>query len=215
MRRWKMVVGLPALAVVSFALTTVVVQANNQWSCWHWDHNTITFSNAASGYWGTIISSEANQWDAATCVDLVGGGNEIIGDAGFYGNTGWLGIARILQSGAGCTIVQADMLMNQSYLDGASYDEIDDRHVTCQEFGHTIGLDHRKRNAQTCMNDRVLGYPDFDSHDAGVVDSITEGCGGSGGDPCANGGERGRRKCSDGIDNDGDGCVDGDDPDCN
>jgi hypothetical protein len=26
--------------------------------------------------------------------------------------------------------------------------------------------------------------------------------------------EKGRRKCSDGIDNDGDGYIDGDDPDC-
>jgi len=206
-----------ALGVVSFSLATLsIVRANNQWSCWHWDHNNIGLTNHASGYWGTINGSEANDWDQATCVSF-GGGNEIILDADFYGATGWLGIARILDYDAGaCTIIQADALMNRSYLDGASYDENDDRHVSCQEIGHTLGLDHRHGQAQTCMNDgfNVLGIPDFDQHDADLVDAITEGCGGGSSDPCANGGEKGRRKCSDGIDNDGDGCIDGADPDC-
>jgi hypothetical protein len=102
--------------------------------------------------------------------------------------------------------------MNQSYLDGASYDEIDDRHVACQEIGHTLGLDPRKGpNNRTCMNHSFLGFPDFDAHDASVVNAITGGCGAN---PCANGGETGRGKCNDGIDNDSDACIDAADPDC-
>ena len=136
-----------------------------------------------------------------------------------HGATGWLGIARILDYDAGqCAILQADALMNRSYLDGSSYGETADRHVTCQEIGHTLGLDHRKgpRN-QTCMNDQYVAWDFFDQHDADTVNAITVGCGNGGGggtDPCDNNGENGRRKCSDGIDNDGDGCTDGDDPDC-
>ncbi|MCH8335927.1 MAG: hypothetical protein IIC61_08570, partial [Proteobacteria bacterium] len=40
--------------------------------------------------------------------------------------------------------------------------------------------------------------------------------GGDGGDSggSTGGSEKGRKKCSDGIDNDGDGYIDGDDPDC-
>jgi len=204
------------LATVSFGLTvTGLVYGGNQWSCWHWDKNVIGVNTAVGGYWGGIISSEFSDWDAGTCVGFTGG-NEIVGDAGFYGNTGWLGIARILQAGPNCTIVQADALMNQSYLDGASYGEVADRHVTCQEIGHTLGLDHRKGpKNKTCMNDQTLGFQDFDQHDADTVAAITTGCGGGGNpDPCAGGTEKGKKKCTDGIDNDGDGCIDANDPDC-
>ena len=205
------------LFVATFLVTTAgLVMAGNQWYCWHWPNKDITVTNAASGYWGTIISSEFSQWDAGTCVDFTPG-SEITGDANFYGNTGWLGLARLLQyNSSTCEIIRAESLMNQSYLNGPSYDETDDRHVTCQEHGHTLGLDHRKgpRN-QTCMNDRFLGFPDFDAHDASMVSKITTGCtvdvddGGGGG-----GKEKGRKKCTDNIDNDGDGLIDAADPDC-
>lgn len=169
---------LAGLFAVSFMLTTASITLGaKQWSCWHWDHNNIGLSNAAGGYWGSINGSEANDWKAATCISF-GGGNEITVDADFYGATGWLGIARLLEVGPGCTIVRADALMNRSYLDGASYGETADRHVACQEIGHTLGLDHARGKAQTCMNDRVLSYPDFDQDDADLVDAITGGCGG-------------------------------------
>jgi hypothetical protein len=203
------------LFVASFLLTTAgLVMAGNQWYCWHWPKNTITVNTAAGGYWGGIISSEFSEWDSGTCVDFTSG-SEITGDANFYGNTGWLGLARLLDYDTStCEIIRAESLMNQSYLDGPSYDETDDRHVTCQEHGHTIGLDHRKSpRHQTCMNDRFLGFPDFDAHDVATVAAITTGCsaddGGGNGEK-----EKGRKKCTDGIDNDGDGLVDGADPDC-
>jgi len=203
-------------AALGFVLTTAgIASASNQWSCWHWEKSTIGTQTAAGGYWGTIIGSEFSQWESGTCVNF-SGGSEIVGDAGFYGATGWLGIARILDYDAGaCAILKADALMNQSYLDGGSYSETADRHVACQEIGHTIGLDHRKGpKNQTCMNDQTLGFPNFDAHDADTVAAITVGCNGGGNGGCDNGGERGRRKCNDGFDNDGDGCIDGADPDC-
>ena len=40
------------------------------------------------------------------------------------------------------------------------------------------------------------------------------GDGGDGGDTSTGGSEKGRKKCNDGADNDGDGLIDGDDPDC-
>lgn len=193
MSRKRATLLLATAFAVSFTLTTAsITLAARQWSCWHWDHNNIGLSNAAGGYWGSINGSEANDWDAGTCINF-GGGNEITVDAGFYGGTGWLGIARLLEVGSDCTIIQADALMNQSYLDGASYDETADRHVSCQEIGHTIGLDHSRGRSATCMNDRVLGYPDFSQDDADLVDSITGGCdGGTGGcagknEPCSTG----------------------------
>ncbi len=179
---------LMILFVVAFTLTTAgVAMAAKQWSCWHWDHNNIGLSNAAGGYWGTINGSEANDWEAATCISF-GGGNEITVDAGFYGATGWLGIARLLEVGGGCTIVRAEALMNQSYLDGGGYGETADRHVSCQEIGHVLGLDHARGRSQTCMNDRYLSFPYFAQDEADLIDAITGGCDG-GGDPTC--GERG------------------------
>jgi hypothetical protein len=131
MSRTKAVVILAALGCASFLLTsTSLVWASNQWYCWHWDHTSIGVSNLASGYWGSIIGSEINDWNAGTCLTFTGG-SEIFVDADFYGNTGWLGIAQILDNN-GCVILQAQALINQTYHDGPAYPEADDRHTTCQ-----------------------------------------------------------------------------------
>ena len=208
------------LFVAGFLVTTAsVVMAGNQWFCWHWPKNNIAVRTAVtvvtSEYWNTVISTEFGQWNSPkTCLSLTNG-SEITGDAKFFGINGWLGLARLLDyDGNTCEIKKAEALMNRSYLDGPSYDETDDRHVTCQEQGHTFGLDHRKgpRN-QTCMNDMFLGFPDFDAHDVTTIAEITTGClvEDGGGDQK----EKGRKRCTDGIDNDGDGLIDGADPDCN
>ena len=135
-------------------------------------------------------------------------------EAGFYGINGWLGLARLLDYDSGaCEIKKAEALSNRSYLDEAGYDDIDDMHVTCQEIGHTLGLDHRKgRRHQTCMNDMFLGFPDFNQHDADTIAKIN--CGGGGAVDDGGSKEKGKKKCNDDIDNDGDGFIDGDDPDC-
>lgn len=141
-------------------------------------------------------------------------GAEIRVDAGFYGTNGWLGIARLLEYDAGaCLILKAEALQNRSYLDGGSYDDIDDKHVGCQEIGHTLGLDHRKGpKNQTCMNDMFLGFPDFNQHDADTIAEIN--CGGGGTTDGGGEKEKGKKRCTDGIDNDGDGLIDAADPDC-
>lgn len=206
---------LAAFFAVSFIISTItIVWANNQWFIWHWGKKTVSVTTAANGNWGTIISSEFTDWEAGTCVEFTGGG-EITGYANFYGFTGWLGLARLLDydSSTG-EIFRADAHMNRSYLDGSSYDETDDRHVTCQEIGHTLGLDHRKGpRKQTCMNDMFLGWDFYDQHDADTVAAITVGCGG-GGEETTFTKEKGRKKCTDGLDNDGDNLIDGLDPDC-
>ncbi len=67
------------------------------------------------------------------------------------------------------------------------------------------------------MNDMFLGFPDFNDHDAATIAEINCGGdgGGGGGGSCTNDrkGER-KKKCFDGIDNDGDGCIDAEDLEC-
>ncbi len=176
MNRKRQLYMLGSFFVAAFVATTAtIVFAAHQWSCWHWDHGNITITNAATGYWNTIIQDETNDWNNGTCVSF-GSGTEITTDSGFYGNTGWLGIARLLSVDSGaCLILQAEALMNQTYLDGASYPESADRHVTCQEIGHTLGLDH-DRGQPTCMDDQVLTNPFFRQHDADMIASITLNC---------------------------------------
>jgi Proprotein convertase P-domain len=178
MKRHRQLLLLSSTFVVAFVATTAsIVYAAHQWSCWHWDHGNIAITNAASGYWNTIIGDEINDWNVGTCLNFASG-TEITSDAGFYGNTGWLGIARLLNTDNGaCLILQAEALMNQTYLDGGSYPETADRHVTCQELGHVFGLDH-DRGAVTCMDDQVLTNPFFRQHDADLIASITLNCNG-------------------------------------
>lgn len=195
MTRRRATYWLAALTAVSFSVaTTGLVWANNQWGNWHWDHTTVGTQTSGGGSWGSILSSEVGDWDRGTCMKL-GGGGEISVGVGFYGSTGWLGIARILDYQSGGVILECEALMNRSYLDGSGYNETADRHVTCQEIGHCLGLDHRHGRSQTCMNDRTVGYPDFDQHDADTVAEIN--CGGGGGgcdlgqknDPCSSNGD--------------------------
>ena len=209
-----------ALFAVTFIATTAsLIFAGNQWSCLHWGKNTISrrvgpvAAVDPDPHWRNIINSEFVDWDEGTCINFTDG-SEITGDADGYGINGWLGLARVWYDPSTCEIQQAEALMNRSYLDGASYDDTDDRHVACQEEGHDLGLNHRKGpRARTCMNDMFLGFEDFDSHDAGVIADITVGCDSGGPEPVLEK-EKGRKKCTDEIDNDGDGYIDAADPDC-
>lgn len=72
-----------------------------------------------------------------------------------YGKNGWLGLASIWASGD--HIVQATVKLNDAYFgSGSSYNTPTWRGgVTCQEIGHTFGLDHQDEsgaNLHTCMD---------------------------------------------------------------
>jgi hypothetical protein len=73
-----------------------------------------------------------------------------------YGNTGWLGLARIwvLRN----HITQAITQVNDTYHDSPPYNKSEWRQlVMCQEVGHDFGLDHQDENFSngnlgTCMD---------------------------------------------------------------
>ena len=74
-----------------------------------------------------------------------------------YGNNGWLGIASISITG-GTHITQGTVKLNDTYFNTAQYNTPAWRNlVTCQEVGHTFGLDHQDENFNnpnlgTCMD---------------------------------------------------------------
>lgn len=73
-----------------------------------------------------------------------------------YGRNGWLGIAGISVSGS--HITQGYTKLNDSYFDTTTYNTPAWRRlVTCQELGHTFGLDHtdetfNNANLGSCMD---------------------------------------------------------------
>jgi hypothetical protein len=73
-----------------------------------------------------------------------------------YGNTGWLGVAQIWVSGD--HITQGTVKLNDTYFNKSPYNTDPWRNlVSCQEIGHTFGLDHQDEdfyntNLGTCMD---------------------------------------------------------------
>ncbi len=62
-----------------------------------------------------------------------------------YGNNGWLGIAGIYASGD--HITKGYVKLNDTYHNNPPYNSAAYRRfVTCQEIGHTFGLDHQDEN---------------------------------------------------------------------
>jgi hypothetical protein len=73
-----------------------------------------------------------------------------------YGNNGWLGVASIWANGD--HITQGTVKLNDTYFNTATYNTTAWRNlVSCQEVGHTFGLDHQDENFNnanlgTCMD---------------------------------------------------------------
>lgn len=109
------------------------------------------------GYWSrdvlntTIVSGRAKPRNCRPTTGRV----EVCNAA--YGNTGWLGVASISITG-GTHITQATVKLNDTYFSTAQYNTTAWRNlVSCQEVGHTLGLDHQDEtsdnpNLGTCMD---------------------------------------------------------------
>lgn len=72
-------------------------------------------------------------------------------------NSGWLGKAEIAIGPDG-HIMSGTVTMNVSILD--DYTTNTALHVLCQEIGHELGLEHNRKELDTCMND-CPDAPDF------------------------------------------------------
>ncbi|HLG14066.1 MAG TPA: hypothetical protein VJH03_05980 [Blastocatellia bacterium] len=158
---------------VGLVVGTSFVYASHAWRCrgkiaYHWASRTVGFASPVEetannsvarnpqDYVSAFNGSTSSQvWDSPnTVINLVSGTSlRLYYDS--YGLNGWLGLATIFPSN--CVIGNASSKLNDSYLrDTARYSQTNVDHVSCQEVGHTFGLNHNRNANDTCMNDTVL-----------------------------------------------------------
>lgn len=167
----------PVLALTMSATLTAMLaipaQASHSWGGYHWGRTANPFAlklgDNVTGAWDAHLSTASSDWSASSVLDTnvvagtvtnrkrctpTKGRVEVCNTT--YGYNGWLGIAGIAVSGG--HITSGYVKLNDSYFDSPSYNTPAWRlFVTCQEIGHTLGLDHTDEafdnaNQGTCMD---------------------------------------------------------------
>lgn len=165
-----------AVAATAALLPLVVAgsaEANHAWGGYHWARTsnpfTLQLGDNVSSAWDGSLTGASTDWSRSTVLDttVVAGSTKprtCKATSGMvqvcnasYGNTGWLGVASISVTG-GTHITQGTVKLNDTYFNTAQYNTPAWRAlVTCQEVGHTFGLDHQDEvfdnpNLGTCMD---------------------------------------------------------------
>jgi hypothetical protein len=161
--------GLALIALLAAATPAAAV--TQSWNGYRWARTgplAITIGNNVTSQWSSLFTSTAEAWSQANNIDFVPAAGRASSSAcgavygtvqvcnSKYGFNGWLGYANVwLANGF---IVQATVRLNDSYFANAKYNTAAWRMATiCQEFGHTLGLDHTNiirtnLNTGSCMD---------------------------------------------------------------
>jgi hypothetical protein len=174
------IAGLSVFASSAAATPWINASTGNPY---HWARTanpfTVGLGNNVTSAWTTYLNGASTDWSKfGTLTDYFGtfsttnplrttvvgggtsgrkcratGGRVEVCDAS-YGRNGWLGLATIWASGD--HISQATVKLNDSYYSSGFYNTpVWRASVTCQEVGHTFGLDHQDEsgaNFHTCMD---------------------------------------------------------------
>jgi hypothetical protein len=164
---------LATLIVLVMAAFPIVLLANHSWGSYHWARKanpfTLKLGDNVSSVWDPILRTTSSDWSKATVLNttvvtgLSGTQRKCTATSGrvevcnnTYGNNGWLGVATIWASGS--HITQGTVRLNDTYFNTSPYNTTAWRNlVSCQEVGHTFGLDHQDENFNnanlgTCMD---------------------------------------------------------------
>jgi hypothetical protein len=160
------------LGLFVLAAFAAVARADNSWNGYHWARTsnpfTLKLGDNVSSTWDPILATTSLDWTQSSVLNtaiVTGAGNprrcratsgrvEVCNST--YGNNGWLGVASIWVSGI--HITQGIVKLNDSYHNFPPYNTTEWRNlVSCQEVGHTLGLDHQDENFYnanlgTCMD---------------------------------------------------------------
>lgn len=169
-KRWLSVLVVGMLGLL---LVPSTAQASHSWGGYHWARTanpfTLKLGDNVSSAWDSYLATTSSDWSKSAVVDttvVTGQANpkncrptagrvEVCNST--YGNTGWLGVASISITG-GVHITQGTVKLNDTYFNTAKYNTPAWRNlVSCQEVGHTLGLDHQDEdfanaNLDTCMD---------------------------------------------------------------
>ena len=160
-------------AAVLVVLVPNPAEANHAWATYHWARRsnpfTVVLLDGVSSSWDASLTQASADWSKSTVLDTVvvasstnpknckGTAGKVQVCSAAYGNRGWLGVATVYVSGD--HITQGTVKLNDTYFaPGSRYDTPAWRAlVTCQEVGHTFGLDHQDEifdnpNLGTCMD---------------------------------------------------------------
>ncbi len=165
--------SLAASAVIAGMLASFATPAaaNHSWAGMHWARTTtltLRLGDNVSAVWDPYLVVASVDWTKAVPLDTLiylGARTPSTCSPTFgkievcnytYGATGWLGIASVwTQNGH---IVQGTVKLNDTYFNTPSYNTPSWRRmVTCQEIGHTFGLNHQDEvhnnlNLGSCMD---------------------------------------------------------------
>lgn len=164
--------AIPAAALTAVAMAALPAQANHSWGGYHWARSgqvTAPIVSSLTSDWTGNLSTARSDWNQSAYVEsgllsgdtssrarhrcsMISGQIHVCNYS--YGNTGWSGLASINLS-SGTHISQGSVKLNDTYEAGAPAAER--QGVTCQEVGHTYGLDHQDTNFDnpnlgTCMD---------------------------------------------------------------
>ena len=170
--RLRLIVATTAAALATLAFSSPA-GANHSWGGYHWARTsnpfTLKLGDNVSTTWDSALNTASADWTQSTVLNttvVAGTVNpktckpttgmvQVCNST--YGNNGWLGIAGISITG-GTHITKGYVKLNDTYFNTAQYNTSAWRAlVTCQEVGHTFGLDHQDENfgnpnLGTCMD---------------------------------------------------------------
>lgn len=171
--RVRRLAAVAAIVALSAAGVTSRAEATHSWGGYHWARTsnpfTLKLGDNVTSAWDAYLVRASSDWSQSGVLHTTvppgnTNGRLCRGTAGTvqvcnstYGSTGWLGIASISITG-GVHITQGTVKLNDTYFNTAQYNTPAWRAmVTCQEIGHTFGLDHQDTtftniNLGTCMD---------------------------------------------------------------
>ena len=132
-------------------------EASHQWSNYHWERDgvavrdvTVANMHDTGSNWDSMFGSIIIDWNNSAGANFAvrePGPDESADVESFnadYGKTGWLGLAQIwISRGKYKHITRGRAHENDYYTNELYFDETtEQKHVICQEIGHTFGLDH-------------------------------------------------------------------------
>lgn len=160
--------------------------ATHSWGGYHWARTanpfTLKLGDNVSSAWDSYLGTTSSDWSVSTVLDTLvvpgmakancrptSGRVEVCNK--LYGSTGWLGIAQIWVSGL--HITQGTVKLNDTYFNTATYNTPGWRQmVTCQEVGHTLGLDHQDTNFNNPNLGTCMDYTNDPNRDDGLGNNL-------------------------------------------